>query len=69
MSDKYLQGFNDVYKKAMEMNRNSNFNILQTKGYADYWYLNAKEIAEEIYKDVTELQERDKRIGNNFNAE
>ena len=48
MPDNYLQGFNDGYKKALEQVKNQ--------------IVSGREIAEDIYKDITEFQERDKRI-------
>ncbi|UFU00375.1 hypothetical protein KO561_05360 [Radiobacillus kanasensis] len=53
---RYLQGFIDGYSKANEIKSSTKVNV----------ELGGRIIAEEIYKNVTELQENEKQMGNNF---
>lgn len=48
---KYLEGFNDGYKKALEQIGKPQLTVT----------IDGKELSEKIYKDVTELQEREIR--------
>lgn len=47
--DEYLRGFNDGYHKAKE-----------TNAYETFITMDGKKLAELTYKDITELQEKEK---------
>jgi len=58
ISTKYLEGYNDGYKKAMEHAKSESVNVL----------IDGKKIGESIYPKIKELSEREEKFRSDFNA-
>lgn len=57
--ENYLKGFNDGYKKALELTgKNNTTDVAVT--------IDGKAVAKRIYKDITLLQEKEKRTKEGF---
>ena len=79
ISAKYLEGFNDGYKKAMEQVKSESSNNVTagTMGIDENGkviisggiFIDGKKVAESIYPDIKLLSEREEKMRSDFNAE